>query len=443
MRATALLLLVACGSHGTTPAPDAAGGERVTVVEMRVTVKRGLDLLFVIDDSPGMADIQLNLAAGFPSLVDTLSTLPGGLPDLHLGVVTSDMGTSSVGFTTPAPPIGQIGNGGCSGTGKGGVLQMTGAPVTGAFISDIRLADGSRQTNYTGALADVFASMARVGAGGCGFEQPLAAMRAALDNNPANAGFLRLDALLGIVIVTDEDDCSVHDPALFDPDTTLLGPLRSFRCTRFGITCTSGGNDPDEMDLPGPKGGCGPDPKSLLIEPLDTFFERLKPDNEDIIRAAIAGDPQPVAVELWTPPGGGPPVAALAHSCSYLDAQFQTEVADPAVRLNAFVGGQAHGMFTSVCQTDQSGPLAQLGQLLVRVAGTPCLSVPLGPAPDCTVEDDVADLASDVPPCPAALPCWRIETDPTTCALADHQKLVIERTVAPNPFTITRMSCKL
>lgn len=438
-----LVVLVACGGHGSTPSD--AGGGLVTVAEVRVTVKRGLDLLFVIDDSSSTAEIQANLALGFPGLIDTLATLPGGLPDLHLGVVTSDMGTSAVGFTTPAPPIGQIGNGGCAGTGKGGVLQTTGAPVTGAFVSDIRLADGLRQRNYTGALADVFKTMARVGSGGCGFEQPLAAMRAALDpNTTANAGFLRLDALLAVVFLMDEDDCSAHDTVLFNPDPTLLGPLQSFRCTRFGITCANGGENVDAMNQPGPKSDCVPEPRGLLIESIDTFFTRLKPDTNDIVRAAIAGDPQPVAVELRTPPAGDTPVSALAHSCTYLDANQQPEAADPAVRLNAFVGPTSdRGMFASVCQTDQTGPLQQLGQLLVRVAGSPCIAVPLGPTPDCTVEDDVADLAADVPPCPAAPACWRLETDPATCALADHQKLVIDRTVAPDPFTVTRMRCKL
>jgi hypothetical protein len=44
------------------------------------------------------------------------------------------------------------------------------------------------------------------------------------------------------VIIADEDDCSVRDPALLGPDSQQLGPLQSFRCTQFGVVC-----DPDDL----------------------------------------------------------------------------------------------------------------------------------------------------------------------------------------------------
>ena len=47
----------------------------------------------------------------------------------------------------------------------------------------------------------------------------LEAMRLALD--PAtteNAGFLRENSALAIILLTDEDDCSARDPLLFDPE---------------------------------------------------------------------------------------------------------------------------------------------------------------------------------------------------------------------------------
>jgi hypothetical protein len=72
-------------------------------------------------------------------------------------------------------------------------------------------------------------------------------VRAALDGNPANAGFLRPGATLGVIFLTDEDDCSVRSPTLFSPANAVLGPLESFRCTRFGVTCEDGGGTPDEI----------------------------------------------------------------------------------------------------------------------------------------------------------------------------------------------------
>src|SRR5262249_38732614 len=153
--------------------------------------------------------------------------------------------------------IGQIGQGGCSGTGKGGVLQKGMAQLPSNFLVDIDASGGARTRNYTGTLADTFSLMTKMGAGGCGFEQPLAAMRAALDHNPSNVGFLRPQAVLGVVFLTDEDDCSAKSTMLFGPDSGLLGALQSFRCTRFGVTCADGGQTPEEMNTVGAKSGCG------------------------------------------------------------------------------------------------------------------------------------------------------------------------------------------
>ena len=64
----------------------------------------------------------------------------------------------------------------------------------------------------------MFGELALVGASGCGFEQHLSAMSRAFAN-PANASFLRAGANLAVVIVADEDDCSILDPDLLEiPD---------------------------------------------------------------------------------------------------------------------------------------------------------------------------------------------------------------------------------
>ena len=62
----------------------------VEVKDIPVTVNRNVDLLVLIDDSPSMADKQANLAANFPRFIDVLSTIPGGFPNVHIGVATSD-----------------------------------------------------------------------------------------------------------------------------------------------------------------------------------------------------------------------------------------------------------------------------------------------------------------------------------------------------------------
>ena len=106
---------------------------------------------------------------------------------------------------------------GCDATGgKNGIFQYaargscttTGLDPGATFISDV---DGVK--NYTGNREDVFGCIAALGESGCGFEHPFASITRALgaDGSPApaeNQGFLRPEAFLFIVIVTDEDDCS-------------------------------------------------------------------------------------------------------------------------------------------------------------------------------------------------------------------------------------------
>src|SRR5262249_21797498 len=119
------------------------------------------------------------------------------------------------------------------------------------FISNI-----AGQANYTGNLADVFGCIARLGATGCGFEHQFAATLRALgaDGSPAptqNAGFLRPDAYLAIVMLTNEDDCSaLPNVMLYDVSASnqslgsQLGPPGNFRCNEFGHLCSMGGGAP-------------------------------------------------------------------------------------------------------------------------------------------------------------------------------------------------------
>src|SRR5262245_25259059 len=159
---------------------------RVEAKDIPVNINRDLDLLFLIDDSPSMADKQANLAMNFPDFIKVLEQIPGGLPNVHIGVATSDMGTQGLLDMNPnfGPTVGAGLPGACSGIGKDGVMQVFGQPVTSVYISDI--ADpvtGVRTRNYTGDLATVFGNIARgAGARGCGFEQHLAAVQRALKN---------------------------------------------------------------------------------------------------------------------------------------------------------------------------------------------------------------------------------------------------------------------
>ena len=473
----AVILTSLLGVAVLTGCPDRTISEvspeqgRVEYKDIPVNVNRKVDILFVIDDSPSMLDKQTNLKANFPNFINVLNTIQGGLPDVHIGVVTSDLGTSGADGMN-APSIGGSAQGGCSGTGKAGALQTYGTTlVTGKYISDAppTVMGGMRMTNYTGTLAAAFSAIASAGANGCGFEQHIeAAKRALQPSNTANAGFLRSDAFLAVIIIADEDDCSMEHSTLLAADTSQLGPLQSFRCTRYGITCDTGGSTPDAMNQVGPKSACHSNESGQYLTKIAdyvTFFKGLKPDdNSKVIMAAISGVTTPVETELRAPSGSTTAIPALAHSCTYTDPSNSPEVADPAIRIHELLDSFPNrSTFSTICQQDLSGGLTLIAQLLKTALGSPCIDGTLadvdpntpGPQYDCSVSDvqnygKANQQETILPECnnlttPASstnVPCWAIETDPM-CSAGQHLTLKIERggTATPPDGTHTISYC--
>jgi hypothetical protein len=441
--AVAVVAVAACNTA------DIVVGDLHEVTVLRAVLDRELDLLFVIDNSPSMADKQAALAASFPRMVDKLAQLDGGLPDLHIGVITSDMGTQGASGAI-GPAIGVPGLGGCSGVGDDGALQHAGLPaLVGSFLSDVPDGSGGRVRNYDGDLRDAVAALVRVGAAGCGFEQHLAALRRSL-GNPANAGFARPEANLAIVILADEDDCSMLDPALLGPDAAL-GPLTSFRCFEQGVIC-----DPDAPRTPGDKRGCRPRDHGL-VEPAASFIAAVlaaKPDPRRVMVAGIVGDPAPVAVAVEAAPGA-PAFPTLAPSCVFDTAA--TARADPAVRLAAFLDGfPGRTERTSICSTDLAAPLDAIGATAKRLVGDPCIdttaladtSVAPGIQPACDVfdtRDSAADQPVPLPPCDGdtATDCFTITPDAITCPAGDdHLRVRLRHAATVAADTWTHVRCQ-
>jgi len=431
----AALFLAACADHADNNTVTVGGLQEVLV--MPAIPVNDLDVLFMVDNSPSMIDKQESLRASFPTMMDQLALLPDGLPNLHVGVITSDMGTSALDGSI-GPGIGGTAQGGCNGLGNAGALHSDGTIVTGQYLSDVAGSMG-RERNYTGELRDAFSAIAGVGANGCGFEQPLSAIHAALDpGNTANVGFVRDEADLAVILLSDEDDCSLAETGLLATDTSVLGPLQSFRCTRFGVTCDDGGATTAAMNQPGPKNGCHQSTTSPLLADVHAFAQELqarKADPSQVVVAAIVGDPTPVEVELSAPQGSSTPIPALAHSCQYTGNDGPA-VADPAVRIAEFVAQFAsRGALTSVCNADLTLPLTQIGITTRQMMGDGCLAVKLadtrsdqvGIQPMCEVSDGDAAL----PSCDSTVAgqdCWVVIADPDRCpGSPDGLRIEIQR----------------
>jgi hypothetical protein len=445
-------LLAGCPDRSISEVNPLQG--RVEAKDIPIKINRKVDILFLIDNSPSMADKQRNLADNFPKFIGVLDSIQGGRPDVHIAVVTSDMGAKGSLDAMPGPPVGQLNKGRCADVGDAGVMKMPAGVTTNpgfVFLADELNDDLSRKgPNFNGDMAAAFAKMATVGAVGCGFEQHLEAMKQALEPVTAtNRGFLRTEAYLAVIFIADEDDCSMEHSSLISPDTGILGPLQSFRCTRYGITCDTNGGDPNAMNALGAKAKCHPNDDSQYLTKIAdyvTFLRNIKADDPDrVIVAGIMGPTEPVATEPRMPEGENAEVPALAHSCSYNGAEGR-EVADPAIRLRFFLDQFPNrSTFAPICQRDLSGGLQQIGELLKTVIGDPCIQGQLadvdpntaGAQYDCQVSwvtnrNKASQTEAVLPKCEpenggaANKPCWRITTDEALCTKNEHLVLRIE-----------------
>src|SRR5689334_16262840 len=88
-----LSLLAACPDRTISEVVPQQG--RVEYKDIPVHQNRDIDILFMIDNSGSMQDKQTNLKNNFKNFTDVLSSIEGGLPNIHLGVVTSDVGSKA------------------------------------------------------------------------------------------------------------------------------------------------------------------------------------------------------------------------------------------------------------------------------------------------------------------------------------------------------------
>jgi len=352
------------------------------------TLKPKLDLLFMIDNSQSMKPLQAKLAAQVASFIDALVDATGkGLPDLHIAVISSSFGGGGWGN------VNQCHSGEHPGDDRGFFQQGPGGAGNGSCgmlhpgATFLETGDGVASANYEGDIRDAFKCIAVLGDTGCGFENPFKSTYYALTyaamskaQNPQNGGFLRKDAVLGIVMLTNEDDCSVSDQSLLLAttvnsvrDPSGLGALWSYRCNEFGHLCdgvppphepppaggvvlnncvsaeNSGKTDPLVLDPDGK-----PDPTMGHLWPTVQEFSNhvrtFKDDPSDIVVAAIAGPVAPYkVVPLVNANAMMETDPAIEHSCIQTTTG-DAEYADPAVRIKQWVDGfGANGTFYPIC----------------------------------------------------------------------------------------------
>lgn len=305
--APCLAVLAACDE------PTGLGAEAVCSGQLQRTVPVyqpvPVDLLFVIDRTPSMADERERLVAGMSAFVDGFRAATGAIPDLHVGVVSSDLG----GLGVP----------GCSGGGdRGSLLGGERCGLDAPYLAARELADGTMVQNFEGDLGAAVGCMVDLAPSSCPVSQPIAAMHRVLFG-PAATGFLRRpQAMTIIVFVGDGDDCSLSDPAALSgitgTDPAALEAAVDHACFARGALCV-----PEDPAAPGIHGGCTVRGDRGLYNPVSTAtLIREAEDVASIVVLRISGGRD---VEVIAGP-------QLAPSCTAPDGSS----AGPAPRLAWF-----------------------------------------------------------------------------------------------------------
>jgi hypothetical protein len=442
-----------------------------------------VDLLFVIDNSGSMASEQLKLAEQLPKLVRVLTSGDryAGVPEsqipaedrdpkkrmftpvktMHLGVVSTNMG----GIDGPTGSQEAILS--CDGLGDDGVLQKsTDVAVNGVYakasefpgypkdaevlaprpecdingLQKYQEYDSTDPDDTPEATAEAFSCVSALGVRGCPFEQQLEAMWKALappsglgdddlykflngtkgQGERANEGFLREEAILAVIIVSDEEDCSITDDgkALFGLDKAAeeeWGDL-NLRCGRNA-------------------------PNADLIHPTKRYIDglkSLKPNNPDrIIYAAIVGVPQD-AIESNQP---------IDDILERSDMQFAENTASPGLpRLSCVSnkGDEAYpprrmlevakgfgdqAVIYSICEDDYGPALNTLIEKIASKLKGNCLPRQLSPGDNGLVNCQVFEL----------LPKGVEKCDPGY-GLSGNP---ISRNIVENGKTTSRLACPM
>jgi hypothetical protein len=234
-----------------------------------VPTEREVDILLVIDNSGSMGEEQAKLADAVDALAGMLDAANPPV-DYRIAVTTTDNGNPWCNAT--GPEAGNLQASSCRSRPE--EFTFNGATVIEAFdvacdaicpagMDALTIDDGKPWVdvqrslgtdNVGGAVGDNLRCMLPQGINGCGFEQPLESAWKAIQrfDTPGedSFGFHRPGALLAVLIVSDETDCS-HNPehdSIFQPDGNRVfwsdpsdASPTSAVCWNAGMACTDDG----------------------------------------------------------------------------------------------------------------------------------------------------------------------------------------------------------
>ncbi len=471
--ATLSVGLVACNNHEIKPVEIT--GSSIPVQGLPLDVNRKVDVLLVLDNSGSMGEEQANLAANFGPFIDRLEDVGA---DYRIGIITTDLGGPNCLST---PNGGQLQASSCVDRpddfvfGQTDVHQVACTDLCSLGDAELQLTPtriaGSDETvarpwiqSFNGVRnlpagvdpLTAFQCMAPQGISGCGWESPLESMARAIANmsDPSKPeyGFLRSDALLAVLVVTDEVDCSYRAEqadALFQSGAFWAEGAEyatSAVCWNAGVSCSGDPLDCQPTDF-GPDGSPTADPSAAVLHPMSRYFGLLqgvadgKLAERDVLVSLIAGVPEGFPevplVFATSDDADFQELFGIAAGCtSVIDGVEQTAV--PPVRLlelaEAFPVGE-RGVY-SVCSADYTPAIEDIVGDLILELPPACYGAcvrDLDSATEaldynCAISQEIGDDSEDLPECLVGgeLPedadaCWVLKTGDE---LADECRVV-------------------
>ncbi|MCX4245288.1 hypothetical protein [Paraliomyxa miuraensis] len=453
------------GSSSTGPTVSDSSGQ-VTCIDApelcvaELSLRRAVDILFVIDNSGSMGSEQGALADSFGTFVQVLESQQVGA-NYRIGITTTD------NFYTPG---GTLRATSCrsrldefeSSSMFGDKDERQRGCLDNCALDSIPLAEpwvekGNGQTNLpTGVdMTQALQCIGPQGISGDGFEAPLESMRLALLDD--DSGFLRNDAILAVIFVTDEIDCSMsltnRDWLLYEGDVFWSSPDRpsSGSCWLAGVSCIGGpGVFEDCFSENKGQDGLPTAPDASVVYPVQRYVDTLtelaarkqaQGGQSEVLIAVLAGVPldyPETGVHLYadSPDEEFNQEYGIGPSCNRGTETLDDPPGIPSVRLRefaeAFASAGSRNIF-SVCNDDYGvaleGIADAIGDVNTRACVAGCVSdarydIP-GMQAECALTETFADGTPDraVVPCaivdwgwdfpaPDVHACYRVLTDP-------------------------------
>ncbi len=468
-RLVAAMLVAGCGAQpAVTPVEDPPAPEDpFEPTPVFLDLERGADVLFVVDNSGSMGEEQGRLAAGIGAMLEVFDRV--GM-DVRIGITTTDNGHPQCTGTTPEGGKLQLAS--CRAREEEFVFEASGLGPFSFFdeacgnVCPEALVDlstrpmGTRrdpearprpwveriggETNlpFGVSLEDALRCALPQGILGCGFESQLESMWKALmlaeyEPNSGNYDFHRPGAVLAVVFVTDEADCSLDldHASVFDPDGDRVfwsDPNLNFAtsavCWNAGVTCEGGPGtyttcrsvNKDEA------GNEGVDDDAAVLFPLSKYAGLLEdlrqgprtitiPPQDEVVVAGLLGVP-----EGYVDPGD---IVYRDSDDPVFQATFgigpgctsPTGTAIPPVRLRDLAETfpvRGRSMLHSICAEDFAPALAAIAEGIAALRGEACYpgcaedhdpQTPGVVEPSCTLFEEIDGegglVRREIPPC--------------------------------------------